>query len=112
MLKNFSLGILSLFLLGSLALPVQASEIVDEHEHIETHIQKEDLFDYSLLDAAIPLEPEFEEHGEISPRMGYQWKCNTCGYVSNWHAFYNTAVKYAHAHMNKNPGHVTVVFGV
>ncbi|MGX7211832.1 MULTISPECIES: hypothetical protein [Enterococcus] len=112
MLKKVSLGILSLFLAGSLALPVQASEVVDDHEHIETHVHKEDLIDSSLLDTAIPLAPVSEGYEEIAPRMGFQWKCKTCGYVSNWHALYNTAVKYAYAHTTKNSGHETVVFGV
>lgn len=112
MLKKVSLGILSLFFVGSLALPVQASEVVDDHEHIETHVHKEDLIDSSLLDTAIPLASVSEGYEEIAPRMGFQWKCNTCGYVSNWHLVYSTAVKYAHAHTTKNPGHATVVFGV
>lgn len=110
MLKKVSLGLLSLFLVGSLALPVQASETVDNHEH-EAHVHKEDLIDSSLLDIAIPLE-DFEDEQGPTLRIGFQWKCNTCGYVSNWHAVYSTAVKYAHAHTTKNPGHHTVVFGV
>ena len=112
MLKKVTLGILSLFLAGSLALPDQASEVVEDHEHIETHVHKEDLIDSSLLDTAIPLAPVSEGYEEIAPRMGFQWKCKTCGYVSNWHALYNTAVKYAYAHTTKNSGHETVVFGV
>nr|WP_216683059.1 hypothetical protein [Enterococcus innesii] len=112
MLKKVSLGILSLFLVGSLALPVQASEVVDDHEQIETHVHKEDLIDSSLLDIAIPSEQESEDVQGPTARIGFKWKCNTCGYVSNWHAVYSTAVKYAHAHTTKNPGHHTVVFGV
>lgn len=46
-------------------------------------------------------------------RAGFQWKCLTkgCGYVSEWHAFYNTAAKYAAAH-NMKYGHNITVYGV
>lgn len=112
MLKKVSLGILSLLLAGSLALPVQASEVVDDHEQIETHVHKEALIDSSLLDVAIPSEQDSEDIQGPTARIGFQWKCKTCGYVSNWHAVYNTAAKYAYAHMTKYPGHSTVVYGV
>ncbi|RZI49559.1 hypothetical protein [Lactococcus kimchii] len=46
------------------------------------------------------------------PRVGYQWKCHTCGYVSEWHLLASTAVERANAHMVKYPGHVTSVYGV
>lgn len=62
--------------------------------------------------AVIQQSNTFDEDSNIQPRIGYQWKCNTCGYISNWHAFYNTAAKNAYVHEQTHPGHHTVVYGV
>lgn len=54
----------------------------------------------------------FDENSEIQPRVGFQWKCNTCGYISHWHAFWTTANSNARTHEQTHPGHHTVVYGV
>ncbi|MFD1901826.1 hypothetical protein [Enterococcus termitis] len=49
---------------------------------------------------------------EAASRSGYRWRCDSCGYTSEWHAFANTAVKRANEHMSKNPGHIAYTYRV
>ena len=89
-----------------LSMGISAFAYDTEEEYTHESIQ--------LLENDILTNPqESHEDDGINPnaRMGYRWRCKTCGYNSEWHMFNSTASKYAVAHHMKY-GHSVVVYGV
>ncbi|MBC9719880.1 MAG: hypothetical protein H9W82_00260 [Lactobacillus sp.] len=93
---------LSVGMLG-MGISTSAHSIEEEHTHESTQ-----LFENDIL---ANLQESHEEEVNPNARMGYRWRCKTCGYNSEWHMLSNTASKYAVAHHMKY-GHSVVVFGV
>lgn len=91
---------------GMLGMGIPASAHEEEHAHTHETTQL-------LEDNILPIFQESHEEEVTNPnaRMGYRWRCKTCGYNSEWHMFSNTASKYAVAHHMKY-GHSVVVYGV
>lgn len=83
-----------------------------EHNH-------DDLEAVSEVNEDIPLSPIVTESDVIldnlqpQPRAGYRWTCPVCHYVSNWHAFKDTAMQNLIDHSHKyghSGGHVFYVY--
>jgi hypothetical protein len=79
--------------------------VVDEHSHLNAEAS-------NVFESTLPtfLTQAKDTTNQKESRVGYRWRCQTCGYVSEWHALYSTASSRAYAHQQKYSGHTANVY--